>query len=331
MNEPSDRIALLLLLLFVSIASLWLSGAVYFDIGGGGEWGRFLAVGWGACVVCLLAIWQPLWQPCLAVLGVSVAFLIVWRRQKPSHDREWDPSVAIMPRARRDGDLVTVENVRNFQYRTLSEFSPNYETRQYHLSNLKAADIVFFFWGSPWMSHPVLIFDFGPEGRVCISIEVRYRKGQKFSILRSFYHQQELIFLVADERDAILRRTKHSGNQEGYLYQFNAGADELRRVFLDYIDAVNDLYKAPRWYHGLFANCTTSFYRLAHSRWRIDWRVIANGRLDRALHQAGRLDQSLPFEELRKFSRINEIANSAPEEGFGDYLRRELQKERHGR
>ena len=35
------------------------------------------------------------------------------------------------------------------------------------------------------MSHPALVFDFGPDGRVCMSIEVRFRKGQGFSVLRS--------------------------------------------------------------------------------------------------------------------------------------------------
>ena len=64
---------------------------------------------------------------------------------------------------------------------------------------------------------------------------------------------------------------------------------------LDYIEAINSLYETPRWYHGLCANCTTSFYRLRNSRFRIDWRVIANGRLDQALYEAGRLDRTLPF------------------------------------
>jgi hypothetical protein len=57
-------------------------------------------------------------------------------------------------------------------------------------------------------------------------------------------------------------------------------------------------YLEPRWYHRLCANCTTSYYRLPNSRCLLDWRVLANGRLDRALYTAGRLDQSLPFEEL---------------------------------
>ena len=102
-------------------------------------------------------------------------------------------------------------------------------------------------------------------------------------------------------------------------------------MFLDYIGAINDLYETPRWYNGLCANCTTSFYRLPGQRFRYDWRVLANGRLDEALYEDGRLDQSLPFVELRRLARLNDIANSAPEDGFGDYIRRELERRRHER
>jgi hypothetical protein len=43
------------------------------------------------------------------------------------------------------------------------------------------------------------------------------------------------------------------------------------------------------------------------------------------------LDRSVPFADLYRDARINEIANAAPEAGFGDYLRRELEARRHDR
>jgi hypothetical protein len=309
--------------------TLWMAGAVYYDVCRGAKWGRLLASGWAVSVVALFAAWQPLWQPFALLLIVTVLFLGWWLRQKPSHDHDWDPTVAVLPRAVRQGDVVTIENVRNFQYRSLVDFTRRYATRTFHLANLKAVDLLISYWGSPWMAHPILVFDFGSDGRVCMSIEVRYRKGQKYSILRSFYRQQELIFVAADERDVILRRTKFGPTQEAYLYCFRASPEELRIAFLDYIEAINNLYKTPRWYHGLFANCTTTYYRLPHSPRRYDWRVLANGRLDRALYEAGRLDRTLPFQELRRIASLNAIANSAPEDGFGDHIRRELERRRH--
>jgi hypothetical protein len=320
-----------ILLLASAVVTAWLAGAIFYDVCQGAGWGWWVAVGWVVGVIALFVVWQPLWQPFAVLLVVTAIFLGWWFRQKPSHDRDWDPSVAVLPRAVRDGDVVTIENVRNFDYRSLDDFTPRYETRTVHLSNLNSVDIIFFNWGSAVMSHPLLVFDFGPDGRVCVSIEVRYRRGQKYLILRSLYRFYELIFLVADERDAVLRRTKYGPSQEAHLYRLVTTAEELRATFLDYVDAINALYRTPRWYHGLCTNCTTSFYQLPSSRRRCDWRVLANARLDRALYATGRLDRSLPFPELRRAAYLNEVANNAPADGFGDYIRRELERRRHER
>jgi hypothetical protein len=325
-----DWIITALILANAAAITLWMAGAIYYDVCRDGYRGRLVAMGWAGGVLLLFAAWQPLRQPFAALLGVTALFLGWWLRQKPSHDRDWDPAVAVLPRAVREGDAVTIKNLRNFGYAP-DGFTPRYETRTFRLANLTAMDVIFFNWGSPWMSHPVLVFDFGPDGRVCVSVEVRYRKGQDYSVLRSLYRQQELVIVVADERDVILRRTKLGLPQQAHLYRFNAGAAELRAAFLDYVAAVNGLYDTPRWYNGLCANCTTTFYRLPHSSCRCDWRVLANGRLDRALYEAGRLDRSLPFEELRRAAYLNEAANAAPENGFGDYVRRELGRRRHDR
>jgi len=311
--------------------TLWIAGAIYFDACRGAKWGRWLGLGWLAGVVALFTAWQPLWQPFAIWLVVTALFIGWWLRQKPSHDRDWDLSVAVLPRAIRKGDEITIENVRNFEYRSLEDFTPRYESRTYHLDDLTGVDIVFFNWGSAIMSHPVLVFDFGPDGRVCMSIEVRYQRNQKYSILRSLYHFYELIFLASDERDAILRRTKYGPSQEAHLYRIVTTKEDMRAAFLDYVDAINYLYERPRWYHGLCMNCTTAFFWLPSRPWRCDWRVLANARLDRALYAVGRLDRTLPFSELRRLAYLNDIANTAPKQGFGDAVRRELERRRHER
>jgi hypothetical protein len=331
MGRTLEWIVVSIMLASAAAITLWTVGAIYYDVGRGAKWGRFLALGWAIGVIALFAAWHPVWQPFAVLLGVTAIVLGWWFRQKPSHDHDWHPSVAVLPRAVREEDVITIENLRNFEYRSLDDFTPRYEARTYHLANLKGVDIIFFVWNISLLGHPVLVFDFGSEGRVCMSIEMRLRKGQVYSMLRGLYRQQELIFLAADERDVILRRTKYSQDQEAYLYRFAAGAQELRAVFLDYVEAINSLYTNPRWYHVMCTNCTTAFYQLPNARWRFDWRVLANGRLDKALYESGRLDRTLPFGELRRYAYLNEVANGAPEEGFGDHVRRELERRRYGR
>lgn len=319
------------ILLVSAVISIWTAGAIYFGVCGGTQWGVWVALGWVAGVIVLFVVWQPLWQPFTVLFAFFMLFLGWWLRQKPRQVRDWDPAVAVLPRAVCNGDVITIENVRNFEYRSLEDFTPSYETRTYHLENLTAVDAIFFNWGSAIMSHPVLVFDFGPDGRICISIEVRYQKNQKYLILRSLYHYYEIIFLVADERDAILRRTKFAPRQEAHLYRLVTTPEDRQATFLDYIHEINSLHQTPRWYNGLCMNCTTTFYRLPSRQRKCDWRVLANARLDRALYGAGRLDRSLSFDELRRCAYLTDIANRAPAEGFGDYLRRELNRARHDR
>lgn len=331
MDRLPEWVVLAPMLAVAAAVALWVAGAIHYDLCGGGWSGRAAAAAWLAGVAAAFALRRPTWQPFLALLGVLAVCLAWWLRLKPRHDRDWEPAVAVLPRTTRDGDAVTIENVRDFAYRSLEDFTPRYATRTYQLDNLRGVDVIFFNWGLALMSHPVLVFDFGPDGRLALSIEVRYRRGQGFSFLRSLYRQQELIVVAADERDVILRRTKYGRPQEAHLYRLVVPAAEARAAFLDFAGAINDLAETPRWYHGLTANCTTSFYRLPNSRCRWDWRVLANSRLDQALYAAGRLDRSLPFDELRRLARLNEAANAAPADGFGDIIRRELEDRRRGR
>ena len=47
-----------------------------------------------------------------------------------SHDRNWRPEVAVMPRAVIDGDGVRLTGVRNFDYRSRNDFTVRYEERE---------------------------------------------------------------------------------------------------------------------------------------------------------------------------------------------------------
>ncbi|WP_435005091.1 DUF4105 domain-containing protein [Tundrisphaera lichenicola] len=314
-----------------TLVAIWMIGAIYYDACGGAAWGRWVVMVWAFAVIAMFAAWRPLWQPAVALVGMELLFLAWWFRLKPSNDRDWDPSMAVLSRAVIDGDVVTIENVRNLEYRSIDDFTPQYETRTYHLSNINGVDVIFFDWGDGLRGHPAMVFDFGPDGRICMSIEARITKGQGYSVFRSLYRQQELMFVAADERDVILRRTKYSERQWAYLYRINSNLEELTSLFLDYVNTINQLHETPRWYHVLFTNCTTSFYKLPSTKVRWDWRVIANARLDRILYRDGRLDRTLPFRELRRLAYLNDIANAAPATGFGDHIRRELERRRHER
>jgi hypothetical protein len=82
---------------------------------------------------------------------------------------------------------------------------------------------------------------------------------------------------------------------------------------LEYVRTVNELHENPRWYNAIANNCTTAIRRqkLASDRTPFDWRLIVNGFGDELLYDRGQLDQSLPFAELKRISRVNEKAKAA--------------------
>ncbi|QEG37539.1 lipoprotein N-acyltransferase Lnb domain-containing protein [Bythopirellula goksoeyrii] len=313
-----------LMYLVASILVLWIAGAIFFDVGRATWFGGVLAAIWVVCAIVAFLSWQPAWKPFVLILVLSGFFLRWWFFQKPSQHREWDPNFSQLARVSLQGDEITVENVRNTEYRSARDFDTRFETRSYRLSQLIGVDAILLQWGSTLMCHPMFVFDFGSSGRLCISIEVRYRVGQKYSLIRSLYRQQELMYVVSDERDAILRRSKCLEGHDLYLYRLASDALTDHEFFFEYVNAINSLAENPRWYHGLTTNCTTSIYAQGRGRMEWDWRMLFNGSLDRFMYDRQLLDQELPFESLKKQSWINGIANSAPVDNFGDYLRREL-------
>ncbi len=313
----------LIVLVSVGVAT-WMAGAIYFDLCGASRSGALCAVAWGALVVAGLTLWQPAWQPFLALSGIFALFLVWWFSQRPSNEREWNPNFAVLPRIEVVGGQITIHNLRHTDYRSREDFTPHYETRTYHRSSLVGVDVLIAYWGSSWMSHPMSVFDFGEDGRVTISIEVRYRLGQKYGFVRSLYRQQEIMYVVCDERDAILQRTKHSEGHDVYLYRLNVEPEAIWEAFSEYVTSVNALVGRPRWYNGITSNCTTTIYRQRSHEVDWDWRWLLNGQLDRMLYDRQRLNTEIPFEELKRQSRVNEIANRLPYDDLGDLVRKEL-------
>ena len=302
---------------------LWTTGAVLIDLGRGGLRGWLLALGWLSLIAGVLAFGQSLGAS--AIVITCLCFLIWgwWIQQKPSHDRDWDPNFARLPTCEIKNGFLLVRNCRNTQYRSLEDFDARYENRTYCLDQLSGVDMAFLFWGSKWISHPMIIFDFDGE-TLCVSIEVRYRRGQKYSVLKGLYRQYEMMYVVSDERDAILRRTRHSTNQECYLYRLQMNHEDRIQFLTEYVEATNQLAEKPRWYNVVTDNCTTSIAMQRKRQVFWDWRMFINGSLDELMYERKHLVQSLEFAELKKQSLINQRANNASHENFSREIRHGL-------
>lgn len=308
------------------VCAAWAFGALYFDFPTAGTLAASLFV------VVLLATILFVRGKLLKLAIVFGAFAVVvlwWRTLKPSNDRPWQPDVAQTAWAEINGDEITIHNVRNCDYRTEIDFTPQWETRTVRLSQMTGVDVAINFWGSPWIAHPIVSFQFSDTPPLCFSIETRKTVGQQYSAVEGLYRRYTLIYIVADERDVIRLRSNYR-REDVYLYHTLVSPEQARQRFREYINTVNILHESPRWYNAVTSNCTTSIrtQRAVEKRAPWDWRILFNGKIDEMLYQDHVIvTGGLPFTELKQRSLINERARAADKDAdFPRVIREELPK-----
>jgi hypothetical protein len=248
-------------------------------------------------------------------LLIFIALVGLWFQIPASNERDWQPEVALTPYATVNGALITIHNLRNFDYRSETDFDVRWENRTYDLSKLDSVDLIAVYWAGKAIAHIMLSFGFQGKDYLAVSIETRKEKGESYSTLAGFFRQYELYYLVADERDVVRVRTTYRRPQEDvYIYRVRGPRENLRRVFLDYLKSMNELHDRPSYYNTLTTNCTTSI--LFHTRMNpesppLSWKVLLSGYVPDYLYELGRLDTSRPFVELEKMSHINARAHAA--------------------
>ncbi len=254
------------------------------------------------------------------VFALACALLAAWwGRIPPSLDRDWAPEYAVLPRATIDGDRVTLHDVRNFDYRTETDFTPRYETRAYDLRRLDSLDLVASYWMGDAVAHVMLSFGFVGQDFVAFSIETRRERTEGYSAVAGFFKQYELFYVVADERDLIRLRTSYRQDppEDVYLYRTDARPEEIRPVFLDYLREINALAQSPRWYNTLTTNCTTAIVthlRVNPGAAPMSWKVLLSGYAPQYAWERGALDTRMSFEELRRRSCVNDAARAADQD-----------------
>src|SRR3954453_5534486 len=301
----------LLAIAILSIA-IWCSFAIW-DRCGVGEPGRgFLS---GATVVFALVVVAAIATPrrwlALAVYAASFAlFLAWWATITPTNDRNWTPDVARAVTATIDGDRLVVENVRNFAWRSDSDFDQRWEQRTYNLSHLTDVDLIMSYWAGEAIAHTIVSFGFDDGAKLAFSIETRKESGESYSSIAGFFKQYELAIVAADERDVVRVRSNVRG-EDVRIYRLRMTPEDRRRLLREYVEEVNDLARTPRFYNTLTANCTTLVFdivKVIHPGLKMDPRVILSGYLPDYAYDLGALDTSISFDTLRELSKIHDKA-----------------------
>ena len=147
--------------------ALWLDGPASHLLAG------MMVGGFALSTILLVLFVRPLTRGLLVALLPIVAVVLWWISTPPSNNRDWSPEVARTARAAFDGSTVTIQNVRNFIYRSESDYEERWETRNYDFDRIRGVDLFRSFWGPTRIAHTIISWEFDDGQHLAISIETR--------------------------------------------------------------------------------------------------------------------------------------------------------------
>ena len=277
------------------------------------------AVFWAALgAACIGAMWCGRLGTAVVVFALAHGLLLIWWRSlRPSNHRDWADDVAQTVGGKIDGSVVTLDKVRDFEWRSNSDYTARWSTRSYDLAQLHSLDMIVSSWARPSIAHMLISFGFSEQDYVAFSVEIRRDTQQSFSEIGGFFKEFELVVIAAEERDIVRLRT-NVRREQTYLFRLNFEPAAMRALFLAYVAEANRLVREPRFYHTIMGNCTTVLYRMLRRivhRLPFSYRVLLSGYMPEYFYGIGYLDQRYPLEELRALGYVSErgrLADQSP-------------------
>lgn len=280
-------------------------------------------------------LWTPFRAKILSTsaLLITAAFSIFYFGvMVPDTNVEWSPEQAKMPIVDIVGDKVHVSNVRNFTWRTATDFDPGWYDRVYDLNKLDAMYYVVvplpMFEG---VAHVFVCFGFSDGQHVAVSVEGRRVKDRPYTLVASMFRQFQLMYVIGDERDVVGLRGR-VWQKPVFFYPARTTNERKRAIFVDMMERAHSLEEEPEFYHLILNNCmnniTAHLRRLGGRPLPHDLSVLLTGFSDRVAYDFGYIDTQLPFEKARRAYRIDEWMRTTPlDESFSQRLRERLRQQ----
>lgn len=299
--------------LFIIFSSIWVCMAIWIQQPLGWLFSRVLIGVWIVFALSILGIYvtQHLIsrRVDLAIYLVAFIAVLIWYFSIPAlQNRDWNPEVAKILSYERTGNLVTLHNIRNFDWKPDGSYTERWETRHLNLDKISGVNIVTSYWMGPQIAHTLVSFNFSDQAPLVFSIEIRKEKNENFSAVGGFFRQFELSLVAADEKDIIYTRS-NVRKEQVYLFPIKMTNTQAKALFNEYLKTVDELQKEARWYNTLTSNCTTLVFDMVQAinpnELPKDYRLIVSGYLPNYLYDLNVLSHRYTVPEWYQMAYIN--------------------------
>jgi hypothetical protein len=299
--------------LFVILSSIWLCLALWYQQPFGNIFSRVIIAIWVLFALSLIGFYINghivSRRTDILLYGFVFACALLWYFSlEARQDRDWNPEVAKQLHYEKQGDMVTLHNVRNFNWRSNEDYDIHWESRTVDLNKITGLNVIASYWMGPKIAHTLVSFDFADQEPLVFSIEIRKEKNEEFSAFGGFFRKYELSLIASDEKDLIYTRS-NIRNEQVYLFPVKMPVAERKALFIEYLNKADELHDEAKWYNTLTSNCTTLVFDMVQAintrQLPKDYRLFASGYLPNYLYDLKAINQNYSLKEWYRLAHIN--------------------------
>ena len=242
----------------------------------------------------------------ITIVMALLLFIIAFSSLQPSNDKAFLPQFEKQPIVDINGDIITINNLRDFRYQASFTGGDNiiearYIERQYKLSEVKQLWYGISHFAEHGFAHVFLSFEFSDGQFLVVSVEARLEQQHSdgYHPLKGLLRQYQKTLVLATEEDVIGLRT-HIRKEQLYLYPVTLSQLRLKALLLNHLRSSEDLLDNPSFYNTFSDNCMTGLLKVTSTlnhwwQW-LDYRIILPGYSDQLLFQ---------YEEDQQHSKLD--------------------------
>ena len=223
--------------------------------------------------------------------GLSVLAYLILPGPQPT---KWQSPWEYAPQFTIEGNNLTIQNLRDFRYRSEQDFTPIWRTESYNLDAITGAEFAECHWdGMEAICHTMISFSFADGKHLVVSAETRLPEGETQNAIGGLYKRYGLIYLFGTEEDIYALRTNYR-HEDLLLMPMNVTPEGARKMLLYFVQQAEQAEAEHAAYNTVSNNCSSGVMRtFRHMAPDMpsyyDLAPVHNGSISRLLYRHGAL------------------------------------------